>query len=195
MDWYYAKNGQKVGPVDDVEFDRLGQWGVIRGDSLVWHSGMANWQPYRTLRSGGRALDYAGFWIRFWAYVVDGALIQAIRAIVLIPMGFRLLEHPWSWWTLADIGEMQFSSLAIALGYFAFFWTNYGATPGKMLFGLKIVTPEGGPISLGQAVGRYFSMFLSGIVMGIGFLMAAWDDEKRALHDRLAETRVIRERR
>ena len=47
-------------------------------------------------------------------------------------------------------------------------------------------------LTLGAAVIRYFGQILSGIIAGIGFLMAAFDDEKRALHDRLAETRVIR---
>lgn len=198
MDWYYAQDGKQLGPVSDAEFSQLAQSGVIGPETLVWHGGMAEWLAYRTL--GGAlpqhgTVQYAGFWIRFLAYMLDGILIGMIRGIVLIPMGLRLMEEPWSIWSLKDIGEMQFSSLAIALCYFAFFWTKYGATPGKMVLGLKIVTPEGGPLSLGQAVGRYFAMLLSGLVLGIGFMMAGWDEQKRSLHDRLAETRVIRDRR
>jgi uncharacterized RDD family membrane protein YckC len=70
----------------------------------------------------------------------------------------------------------------------------YGATPGKMALGLKIVRPDGGPISAGRAVGRYFAEILSALTLMIGYMMAGWDSEKRALHDRIADTRVIKTR-
>ncbi len=63
------------------------------------------------------------------------------------------------------------------------------------MLGLKIVTPEGRPLSLGQAVGRYFAMLLSGLVRGSGFMPAGWDERNPSLQDRLGETRVIRDRR
>ncbi|HXJ39925.1 MAG TPA: RDD family protein [Bryobacteraceae bacterium] len=209
MEWFYAKDGKQLGPVTAEDLAQLLRTGVMTPDSLVWHAGMAEWQAYRTaagmpppIPPGGMAVagqavpgavEYGGFWIRFVAYVIDGSLIGMIRAILVFPMGIRLAEHPFSWWSIADIGEIQLTSLAVSLCYFVFFWSRYGATPGKMIFRLRVVTPTGGPITLSQAVGRYFAMLLSGIILGIGFLMAAWDPEARTLHDRLAETRVIRE--
>lgn len=95
-------------------------------------------------------------------------------------------DFPFSW-----IGTVPPVSLALGICYFVFFWTQYGATPGKMVLKLKVITPEGGFISAGQAVGRYFSQILSGLILCIGFMMAGWDSEKRALHDRIANTRVI----
>lgn len=50
MNWFYAQDGQQAGPVDDAELDRLVQTGAIADSTLVWHSGLANWQPYAAAR-------------------------------------------------------------------------------------------------------------------------------------------------
>ncbi|MGD1072219.1 MAG: RDD family protein, partial [Bryobacteraceae bacterium] len=140
-----------------------------------------------------RPFEYAGFWIRALAYVIDGVIIGMIRWAILLPLGIGFMMRPttmdFSYSTLATV---PLASLAVSACYFVFFWTQYGATPGKMALGLKVVTPRGGVISPGQAVGRYFAQILSGLILCIGFMMAGWDPEKRALHDRLADTRVIR---
>ena len=218
MEWFYALNGKQEGPVSEVELTQLLRNGVITTATLVWHAGMADWKPYSAVIGmppvppppaasyappyvppvaypAASGFVYAGFWIRFWAYVIDGIVIGAIRSIVLLPLGLSMIEdHPFRspGWFITHVGEAGFSSFVITAAYFVFFWTQYGATPGKMVCKLKVVTPEGNPISIGQAVGRYFGQILSGIILCIGFLMVAWDDEKRSLHDRLAETRVIR---
>jgi uncharacterized RDD family membrane protein YckC len=57
-----------------------------------------------------------------------------------------------------------------------------------------VVRPDGGPISAGTAVGRWFCYILDSLILLIGFMMAGWDDEKRALHDRICNTRVIKTR-
>jgi uncharacterized RDD family membrane protein YckC len=61
-----------------------------------------------------------------------------------------------------------------------------------MVLGLKVVTANGGLISVGRAFGRYFAQILSGLILGIGYIMAAFDEQKRALHDHICGTRVIR---
>jgi uncharacterized RDD family membrane protein YckC len=63
-----------------------------------------------------------------------------------------------------------------------------------MALGLKVITPDGNRISVGRGIGRYFALLLDSLTLGIGFFMAGWDSEKRALHDRIAGTRVIRTR-
>jgi uncharacterized RDD family membrane protein YckC len=55
-----------------------------------------------------------------------------------------------------------------------------------------VVRPNGGPIDLPRAVGRYFAKILSGIILLIGYIMAGFDGEKRALHDMICDTRVVR---
>lgn len=216
MEWFYALNGKQEGPVSEAELTQLLRNEVITTATLVWHSGMTDWKPYGTVigmppvppppapsfappmsYQAAPRFEYAGFWIRFCAYVIDGLVIGAIRSIVLLPLGLSMIEdHPFRspTWFIAHMGEAGLSSFVITAAYFVFFWTQYGATPGKMVFKLKVVTPEGNPIGVGQAIGRYFGQILSGLICGIGFMMAGWDDEKRALHDRLAETRVIRVR-
>jgi uncharacterized RDD family membrane protein YckC len=74
------------------------------------------------------------------------------------------------------------------------FISRLGATPGKLVPGLRVVRPDGGKFSLGRAIGRYFAKMLSAIILGIAYIMAAFDKEKRGLHDIIADTRVIKAR-
>jgi uncharacterized RDD family membrane protein YckC len=141
--------------------------------------------------SGASAFQYAGFWIRTCALFIDGIITGSVSVVVFLLLrggSFGTQAFSSAWYT------QQIFSLVFGISYYCFFWTSYGATPGKMVLGLKVITPDGGPISLGRALGRYFSVILSSITLLIGFMMAGWDPEKRALHDRLAGTRVIRTR-
>jgi uncharacterized RDD family membrane protein YckC len=66
-----------------------------------------------------------------------------------------------------------------------------GATVGKMACGIRVVGADGKSVGYGKSTGRYFAKMLSYIIILIGYIMAAFDDEKRSLHDRLCETRVV----
>jgi uncharacterized RDD family membrane protein YckC len=69
-----------------------------------------------------------------------------------------------------------------------------GATYGKRLMGLRVVTVDGRPLSFLNATGRYFAKFISGMIpFAIGFLMAAFTEKKQALHDMIAGTVVVKE--
>jgi uncharacterized RDD family membrane protein YckC len=61
-----------------------------------------------------------------------------------------------------------------------------------MALGLKLVRSDGERLSAGRIIGRYFSEWLSAIILCIGYIMVAFDEEKQALHDRICDTRVIR---
>ena len=83
----------------------------------------------------------------------------------------------------------------LAAIYVIGFWIYSGSTPGKMVFGLRIVGAEtGAPISVGQAIGRYFSYILSSIVFCLGFIWVGFDARKQGWHDKLAGTVVVRRR-
>jgi uncharacterized RDD family membrane protein YckC len=84
------------------------------------------------------------------------------------------------------------TNITLAIIYAVFFISRYSATPGKMAVGLKLVRSDGSPLSTGRIIGRYFSEWLSSIILFIGYIIAAFDEEKRALHDRICDTRVIR---
>ena len=79
----------------------------------------------------------------------------------------------------------------VFIGYEVFFIGKFGATPGKMALKIKVINADGSKVGYLKAVGRYFAKLLSAIILGIGYFMAAFDDEKRALHDRICNTRVI----
>ena len=137
-------------------------------------------------------MNYAGFWIRFAATVIDTVLVI-------------LVTFPLLWWIygpryfdgsmgglIAGPADFLISwvlpSLAVIL-----FWRHRQATPGKILLGLRVVDANtGGPLSLGQGVGRYFAYFVSTLPFGLGFLWVAFDPRKQGWHDKLAHTVVIR---
>ena len=69
-----------------------------------------------------------------------------------------------------------------------------GATVGKMAMGLRVVTSDGQRLSFMNATGRYFAKILSFLILCIGFIMVAFTDKKRGLHDIIAGTLVIKTR-
>jgi uncharacterized RDD family membrane protein YckC/ribosomal protein S27AE len=146
-------------------------------------------QKIREGVSAPRDLTYAGFWIRAGAKILDGIILQVVNIPVRILLsGMSHDPHTQIRMSFLVIGL----STALNLGYAVFFLGKFGATPGKMALRLRVVTPDGGKISYGRAFGRFFAELLSSIILCIGYIMAAFDDEKRALHDRICNTRVIR---
>jgi uncharacterized RDD family membrane protein YckC len=129
--------------------------------------------------------DYAGFWIRGVALTIDGILLQ----IMLWPVGVGLKSLMLSPILILPLSTLI--NMTIGASYSIFFVTKLNATPGKLLFGKKIVTATGEPLSLKHATTRHFATILSSLSMGIGYLMAAFDEEHRALHDRICNTRVV----
>lgn len=143
---------------------------------------------------------YAGFWRRFLAVLLDGF----IQSIVVLPLRygmwilagspvlpFRTMPFGMAWMGFWSWGTVMAYALEIA--YSVYFVSQRGATPGKMIVGAKIVTAHGGAVSVGRAFARYFALYLGWITFGIGFIMAAFDDQKRALHDHICNTRVVLE--
>jgi uncharacterized RDD family membrane protein YckC len=134
-------------------------------------------------------LNYAGFWIRVGAKIIDGIILQAISFCIGLVIGVSLRGGP----AATHAGAIGAGvGLLIGLTYSVWFNGRFGATPGKMALKLKIVRPDGEPITYARAFGRYFAEMLSGMILFIGYLMVAWDEQKRALHDRICDTRVIR---
>lgn len=135
----------------------------------------------------------AGFWIRFLAAIMDGILLGitfSILGSLLIPILGEPNPDP-EVFTQADMNHLIFNTL-IGLTYYTFMHGKFGATLGKMAVGIYIIRPDGSPVSYPRACGRYFAEILSALTFGIGYLMAAFDQEKRALHDFIAGTRVVK---
>lgn len=310
MVWYYVKDGARQGPIEEAEFNNLVHREEIRGNTLVWSEGMAEWKPYsavapapspapvtspaapetrvpenrvpttaempaqsvvspatsdvempaqqaytpaasveaepataavastgaavavptlycsqcgrpypsdelvrfgtatvcanckdiyaQRLRETGLVAGtrvYAGFWIRFVAVLIDGIALWIVN-FAIQTLTFTRITNPADLANLpgmmSRIGVNFMISITLQLIYEAFFLVRFGATPGKMIFKLRVITPDGGGISWGRAIGRYFAKMLSSITLLIGYIMAGFDSEKRALHDYIAGTRVIK---
>lgn len=140
---------------------------------------------------------YAGFWIRFVAYMIDNLLIGIVQSIVtvivMIPfIGAAGNIDPANMlpFFIAYGGAVVFSLFANA-AYEAYFLGRNGATPGKMILGLKVIRPDGRPVTWKTGLFRFLAKILSSLTLSIGYMMAGWDEEKRSLHDRVCDTRVI----
>lgn len=160
--------------------------------------------PQAPYAQGG--VRYGGFWIRFLARFIDWIILMVVSAIIRFPLtmamggigaGLGRTQDPVA--LLAALpalgGVIALSILiqfAVSFAYEVYFVSSRGATPGKMILGLKIVRADGGPVSVGLAAGRFFAVILSSLTFMIGFIIAGFDDQKRALHDRICDTRVIK---
>jgi uncharacterized RDD family membrane protein YckC len=155
------------------------------------------------LRTG--VTRYGGFWIRLVARVIDSILVGVVSTILRIPLVLLIptivglgsgepSEEAMRALIPAIMGIVGFSVLiqvGLSLAYEVYFLSTRGATLGKMAVGLKVVTAEGGRISAVLATGRFFASILSSMTLFIGYIIAAFDDEKRTLHDHICKTRVI----
>lgn len=120
----------------------------------------------------------ASFPERFVAYLVDAIILAVPNVIVSL-----LLPQAVGW----------IVTLAIGIGYFVYFWTTSGSTPGKSLMGLKVVSAETGElIDPGTAVLRYVGYIISGIALALGFLWIIWDPRHQGWHDKIAKTLVVK---
>ena len=134
---------------------------------------------------------YGGFWVRVVAYIIDGILLTIVCGVVDRLLGINILATDWDHYDpLANV-----ISLVIGWLYFALLESSErGATVGKMVMGLRVVTSDGQRLSFMNATGRYFAKILSAIILCIGFIMVAFTDKKRGLHDIIAGTLVIKTR-
>ena len=144
------------------------------------------------------------------AVIIDGIImaipIGIIQAILFTSLGLSMTQlaqnpNPRPDQVLAMMGPLfgmiglsALIGMGIACAYEAFFLVKFGATPGKMALGLKVVRPDGSGLQAGRAIGRYFGKLLSGMILYIGYIMAGFDAQKRALHDMICDTRVIKTR-
>jgi uncharacterized RDD family membrane protein YckC len=168
------------------------------GQTLNWAAGGPHFQ--RTTAGQPAPFEYAGFWLRLVASLIDAIFIFIVilgavtvaKGILGVPVGFaagrygvRTLERghavifliimvvPWLYWALMESSSHQ-------------------ATLGKMALGLKVTDLQGERISFGRATGRYFGKIVSEMILYIGFMMAGWTKRKQALHDLMAGTLVVR---
>ena len=149
-------------------------------------------------------LQYAGFWIRVAAFIIDGIITTiAVYALgflmfgtIIFGTGFnaeKFGQDPTAnpGFIIAYLLFILFSIVVPPL-YKAFMVSKWDATLGKMAVGLKVIKADGSKVSFGCALGRGFAEIINGFACHLTYLMVAFDEpEKRALHDHICGTRVI----
>ena len=125
----------------------------------------------------------AGFWIRTFAYLIDGIGIGIVSAII-----GSLISSDATGTTANGI------SFLLGLAYFCYFWSSNGGgqTLGMRVLDLKVVRTDGSALTLTQALIRYVGLFVSFLVFAIGVIWVAFDANKQGWHDKIAGTYVVR---
>lgn len=144
---------------------------------------------------------YSGFFRRAVAFILDMVIVAVPAALLFMPvLGVQLagVETPdqLSQLQMGLFGltfiSWQFFTFLLMWLYFAILESGkHQSTWGKRLLGIKVIGKDGGRISFARATGRFFAKILSNIFY-IGFIMAGFTNRKRALHDMLAETYVVK---
>lgn len=147
------------------------------------------------------AVHYGGFWIRVVAIFIDTLILGAVTVplILVFGLGSGIFgmdpQNPDIGRLLVAEGAIGSVGLALGLLYQGYFVSQKGGTLGKLALGLRVVNAsDGSNLSVMKALGRYFANILSGMILYIGYIIAGFDSEKRALHDHICGTRVIYKR-
>jgi uncharacterized RDD family membrane protein YckC len=133
-------------------------------------------------------VEYAGFWLRLAAYIIDG--------IVLYLPNYLLLKL-FNVGNLFDINA-GFEPLSMVVSFAVYLYfpimesSKWQATLGKRLVDIKVTDLQGDRISFVKALVKYIGTYISFITLCIGFMMAGFTEKKQALHDMIAGTLVVK---
>jgi uncharacterized RDD family membrane protein YckC len=140
--------------------------------------------------------SYAGFWLRFLAWLIDALISCAISFPLGIIIGLIMAASGSDLNSgdllLVRLSTNGFSIVAGWLYYSLCESSSWQATVGKKVLGLRVTDLDGQRISFLNATGRHFAKILSGLILGIGFIMVAFTERKQGLHDMVASTLVVK---
>jgi uncharacterized RDD family membrane protein YckC len=154
--------------------------------------------------------NYAGFWLRFVAVIIDGLILGVVQFVAIMPilgiMGIGVandiqnfdssdqaeaLSMMTSMMAMAGISQVVF--LVIQTLYYSFMESSsYQASVGKIVLGLKVTDVNGNKLDFTKALVRNLCKIISSMILLIGYLMAAFTEKKQALHDMIANTLVVK---
>ena len=153
--------------------------------------------------------NYAGFWLRFVALIIDGIIIGVVQSFLILPI---LATAGFSFASVIQSGEMSEAeaigmiatlmatmgttiliSYTIGILYFTFMESSkFQATVGKLALGLIVTDLNGGKLDFTKAFVRNLGKIISSMILYIGYIMAGFTDKKQALHDMIAGTLVLK---
>lgn len=235
MEVWIGRDGERHGPYQESDIRAWLRSGQVSPQDLGWYEGLADWQPLASLfpevtaqqAAGGTTPpafaaaaplpltnaasleDYAGFWKRVAAYILDGIVLWIPNTLIASLLGAAAADQAYKQALLAasnnpDLVRQAMLAYFNALGpailaqavlvwlYFAVLESSpLQATLGKLALGIRVTDERGARISFLRATGRFFAKWLSAVILCIGFMMAGWTRRKQALHDMLAGTLVL----
>ncbi len=162
-----------------------------------------------TLTPEKKEIRYAGFWLRFVAYIIDDLILGLVGFLLSLPFiggiifsALGIGECPeFDEKTIIGIAGIVGSVLGLIIVIAVLGWLYFAlmessktqATIGKMALSLKVTDLDGNRISFGRATGRYFGKIISGLILNIGYILAGFTEKKQALHDIMASCLVVRD--
>ena len=207
MQIYINRNGERTGPLSIEEINRRLAADLLQPTDLGWTEESPGWRPLLSftgvIMPGGASstaapismatpvtfglIRYAGFWIRAVAFIIDAVML----AVVFFVITFFLTT------SYEETGPARMAAVlqsVISILYLAAFWASpMQATLGQKICGLRVVDEFGSNrLSFMRAFGRALALMLSGLLLGIGYLMVAFTERKRGLHDMIAGTCVVK---
>jgi len=232
MQVWIGRNGERFGPYTD---DEIRQWlrdGTCRADELGWYDGMVDWRPLGELFPEDRPAttegappvppspppflgvtdvaepEYAGFWLRFGAWVIDYLILIVPFTVIAVSMGLGAIASSFMEQMKTDqVAAFQAYAEAMLpityvlmvagfVYYTLFEASKWQATPGKMAVGIRVTDTDGQRISLARSAGRN-AVRLTNVLRFpvplplICYVVAAFTQRKQGVHDLLAKTYVL----
>ncbi|WP_284320679.1 RDD family protein [Dyella acidisoli] len=228
MEVWIGRNGERHGPYQEEQVREWLRSGQLSPDDLGWREGLADWQPLSVLfpqdkpapapspnsppplqqRANAVDFDYASFWQRFGAWVIDLIILIIPSLIAMYAFdGLEAYKHlleqiqngadmTAAMRTYAQATEAaSVASLVITYLYYVFFEASkWQATPGKLALRLRVTDLHGQRITLGRSAARNvvrLSAAIFGLIPLICYLAITWTQRKQGLHDLWAGTYVL----
>ena len=151
-------------------------------------------------------VEYGGFWLRFLAYLIDGAVIMIGVCVVVIPLffltglgAFLSQIHPEEDWNENGVGVLiavflLFGAASLVVTWLYHAWmesSEWQATVGKKALDLVVTDIDGRRVSFWHATGRHFAKIVSNMIYPFGHIMAGFTEKKQALHDMIAGCLIL----
>ncbi len=178
------KNGYDINSIREA----IAQQGYERGeieDSINYAYGnsksITEKESNKIVKTGMLNPRYQGFWIRFLAFILDGFIIW-------IPVGLLQIGLIYA----TRMQSMMYLASLVGVVFIVYMDGIKGGTPGKLILGMRIVNEKGEYIGIPLAILRYLGRIVSGMILGIGYFMIGWDEKKQGLHDKIAQTYVVK---
>lgn len=134
--------------------------------------------------------EYASFWRRAGAAIIDGIILSAL--VFIVGMVLDVSSPSINIGAYLDGSKGDMFTLVLGWFYFSYMESSpYQATIGKQALDIKVTHENGERISFARASGRYFAEFISGLILGIGYLMMFWTKKHQTLHDKIVKTLVV----